>query len=128
MVFGKITALKSTPAMVNTFAVSPSRTHHRPQERRRHPARPFEAEAGRYHVYLSLACPWSHHVLIYLHLKKLHKIVGVTIVEPMMLDRGWEFQFIGRYSLPSAHKPIPYLAITTLLAIPTAPKKITQGG
>lgn len=49
----------------------------------------FEAEAGRYHLYVSMACPWAHRVLIMRVLKGLEETISVTAVEPLMLDEGW---------------------------------------
>ena len=51
----------------------------------------FKAEAGRYHLYISLACPWAHRTLIFLQLKGLQDLISVSIVEPLMLDKGWYF-------------------------------------
>lgn len=53
--------------------------------------RDFPPEAGRYHLYVSYACPWAHRTLIYRHLKGLEEVVGLSVVEPLMLDNGWEF-------------------------------------
>jgi putative glutathione S-transferase len=50
----------------------------------------FKAEKGRYHLYVSLACPWAHRVLIFHALKELDDYIDVTIVEPTMLENGWE--------------------------------------
>lgn len=50
----------------------------------------FKAEPGRYHLYVSLACPWAHRTLIFRQLKDLQKLIGVTVVEPLMLSNGWE--------------------------------------
>lgn len=52
----------------------------------------FKAEAGRYHLYVSLACPWAHRTLIFRKLKGLEDLVGVSIVDPLMLENGWEFK------------------------------------
>jgi putative glutathione S-transferase len=52
----------------------------------------FKAEAGRYHLYVSLACPWAHRTLIFRKLKKLENLVSVSIVDPLMLESGWEFK------------------------------------
>lgn len=49
----------------------------------------FPAESGRYHLYVSYACPWAHRTLIYLKLKGLDKHIGVTVVSPDMLSKGW---------------------------------------
>jgi putative glutathione S-transferase len=50
----------------------------------------FKAESGRYHLYVSLACPWAHRTLIFRSLKQLDDYVSVTVVEPVMLENGWE--------------------------------------
>lgn len=50
----------------------------------------FKAEKGRYHLYVSLACPWAHRTLIFRELKGLHDYIDVTAVEPIMLENGWE--------------------------------------
>lgn len=51
----------------------------------------FKAEPGRYHLYVSLACPWAHRTLIFRRLKRLEDVVGVTVVDPVNRDQGWEF-------------------------------------
>ena len=51
----------------------------------------FKAEAGRYHLYVSLACPWAHRTLIFRQLKGLEDIISVSVVEPLMLEHGWTF-------------------------------------
>jgi glutathionyl-hydroquinone reductase len=51
----------------------------------------FKAEAGRYHLYVSLACPWAHRTLIFRALKGLEEIVSVSVVHPVMLEHGWTF-------------------------------------
>ncbi|MCP4790030.1 MAG: glutathione S-transferase family protein [Gammaproteobacteria bacterium] len=51
----------------------------------------FAAQAGRYHLFVSLACPWAHRTLIYRQLKGLQGMIGVSIVSPYMLDQGWTF-------------------------------------
>ncbi len=51
----------------------------------------FPAEAGRYHLYVSLACPWASRTVIFRKLKRLEGIVGLTNVSPLMLERGWVF-------------------------------------
>jgi putative glutathione S-transferase len=50
----------------------------------------FKAEQGRYHLYVSLACPWAHRTLIFRQLKQLQDYIDVTVVEPIMLENGWE--------------------------------------
>ncbi len=50
----------------------------------------FPAEAGRYHLYVSYACPWAHRTLILRALKGLEDMIDVTVVDPLMLENGWE--------------------------------------
>lgn len=51
----------------------------------------FTPESGRYHLYVSLACPWAHRTLIFRQLKQLQQHIDVTIVCPDMLSEGWTF-------------------------------------
>ncbi len=51
----------------------------------------FKAEAGRYHLYVALGCPWAHRTLIMRELKGLQQVISVSIVDPVMTDRGWTF-------------------------------------
>ncbi len=51
----------------------------------------FPAVAGRYHLYVSLACPWAHRTLIFRKLKGLEELIGVSVVSPYMLEHGWQF-------------------------------------
>jgi putative glutathione S-transferase len=51
----------------------------------------FTPESNRYHLYVSLACPWAHRTLIFRKLKGLEKHISVSVVSPDMLDNGWEF-------------------------------------
>ena len=51
----------------------------------------FPVESGRYHLYVSLACPWAHRALIFRKLKGLESHIDVSVVSPDMLDKGWEF-------------------------------------
>jgi putative glutathione S-transferase len=55
-------------------------------------ARTFEAEAGRYHLYVSLACPWAHRTIIMRNLKGLAGLVGMSVVHWHMGDEGWTFE------------------------------------
>ena len=51
-----------------------------------------KAEAGRFHLYGSYACPWAHRALIFRHLKGLEDLIPVSVVHPHMLDHGWELK------------------------------------
>jgi glutathionyl-hydroquinone reductase len=59
----------------------------------------FKAEAGRYHLYVALICPWASRTLMARKLKRLDDVVGVSIVEPQLSDQGWRF---GNYPGSSA--------------------------
>jgi putative glutathione S-transferase len=52
----------------------------------------FAAEPGRYHLYVSLACPWAHRTLIFRKLKGLENMISLSVVHWAMLDEGWTFQ------------------------------------
>ncbi|QLB12495.1 putative glutathione S-transferase [Bisgaardia hudsonensis] len=52
----------------------------------------FKAEANRYHLYVSLACPWAHRTLIYRKLKGLEDMISVSVVNPYMGSNGWTFE------------------------------------
>ena len=52
----------------------------------------FKAEAGRYHLYVSLACPWAHRALVFRALKGLTDLIDVSVVHPDMLGDGWTFE------------------------------------
>jgi len=51
----------------------------------------FKAESGRYHLYVSLACPWAHRTLIFRRLKGLEDMISVSVVNPLMREHGWTF-------------------------------------
>ena len=51
----------------------------------------FAPEAGRYHLYVSLACPWAHRTLIARKLKRLDDVLSVSVVHPLMASHGWSF-------------------------------------
>jgi putative glutathione S-transferase len=51
----------------------------------------FPAAAGRYHLYVSLACPWAHRTVIVRKLKGLEDAIGMTVVDPIRDERGWAF-------------------------------------
>jgi putative glutathione S-transferase len=63
---------------------------------------PYPAEPGRYHLYVSLACPWASRTLIIRHLLRLEGAIGCTVVDPIRDERGWAFRDGPGYS----HDPI----------------------
>lgn len=52
----------------------------------------FKAEAGRYHLYVSHACPWAHRTLIFRALKGLEEMISISVVHPFMGKDGWTFE------------------------------------
>ena len=52
----------------------------------------FKAEAGRYHLYVSLACPWASRTLMIRTLKGLEDMISISVVHPLMLEHGWTFE------------------------------------
>ena len=55
----------------------------------------FPAEAGRYHLYVSHACPWAHRTMIFRSLKRLENAISVSVTEPLYGKTGWEFAAAG---------------------------------
>jgi putative glutathione S-transferase len=53
---------------------------------------PYRPERGRYHLYVSLACPWAHRTIILRKLKGLEAVIGMTAVDPVRDERGWAFR------------------------------------
>lgn len=51
----------------------------------------FKAEPGRYHLYVSLGCPWAHRTVLLRSLKGLQDVIGLSIVDPVISDQGWRF-------------------------------------
>lgn len=52
---------------------------------------PYTPDSGRYHLYVSYACPWAHRTLMYRKLKGLEDHIGFSVVSPLMMENGWEF-------------------------------------
>src|SRR5208282_6698149 len=63
----------------------------------------FPAEAGRYHLYVSLACPWAHRTLIFRALKNLDNVISVSNAAPLYGKTGWEFGTARGGTLDSAN-------------------------
>ena len=51
----------------------------------------FKAEKGRYHLYVSYACPWAHRTLVGRALKGLEDVISVDVVDYLLLEKGWKF-------------------------------------
>ena len=68
----------------------------------------FRAEPGRYHLYVSMACPWAHRTLIFRQLKGLQDMVTLSVVNPYMGENGWTFE-PGRGVIPDPIHGADYL-------------------
>ena len=55
----------------------------------------FRAEPGRYHLYVSRACPWAHRTLIFRKLKRLEDVISISVVSPDLGKEGWTFDRVG---------------------------------
>ena len=77
----------------------------------------FKAEPGRYHLYVSYACPWAHRTLIFRQLKQLQKIISVDVVHPHMGPEGWNFDYYPGSTGDSLHN-FDYLYQAYTLARP----------
>jgi putative glutathione S-transferase len=77
----------------------------------------FPAEAGRYHLYISLACPWAHRTLIFRSLKQLDNVISVSLTAPLYGKTGWEFG-AARGGTPDTANGKETLAEVYLLADP----------
>jgi len=58
----------------------------------------YTAEPNRYHLYVSLACPWAHRTIIVRKLKQLDSIIGMTVVDPVRGEEGWAFRLGAGFS------------------------------
>ena len=67
----------------------------------------FEAEAGRYRLYVALICPWASRALMARKLKGLDALIPVTVVNPVMTDEGWQFDgYPGANADPLVRRPL----------------------
>jgi putative glutathione S-transferase len=78
------------------LSAAPSRRFERPPSKFRDQvsadgSTPYPAEAGRYHLYVSWACPWAHRTIIGRRLKGLEDVIGLSVVDPIRDERGWRF-------------------------------------
>jgi Glutathione S-transferase, N-terminal domain len=84
----------------------------------------LKAEAGRYHLYVALACPWAHRTLIMREIKGLQNAIAVSIVDPIMSDKGWMFSDVPG-SIPDSVNHAQYLQEIYLKANPKYRGRIT---
>ena len=85
----------------------------------------FRAEAGRYHLYVSLACPWAHRTLIFRALKGLEGLIDVSVVHPDMLSDGWTFETDDHGATGDRLMDLPFLRDVYTTARPDATGRVT---
>ncbi|TDL81631.1 glutathione S-transferase family protein [Palleronia sediminis] len=85
----------------------------------------FKAEAGRYHLYVSYACPWANRALFFLRLKGLEDLIGVSVVHPDMLGEGWEFRTDFPGTTGDRVFGLPFLRDVYLRAVPDMSGRVT---
>ena len=87
----------------------------------------FQAEAGRYHLYVSYACPWAHRTLIARKLKRLENAISISAVDPFMGADGWWFSGAPG-AIPDTVNGAQYLRDIYLKADPNYTGRVTVGG
>lgn len=85
----------------------------------------FKAEPGRYHLYVSYACPWAHRALIFRQLKGLQELITVSAVHPDMLGDGWTFDTDSKGATGDTLYGLPYLRDVYTKADPQATTRVT---
>ncbi|MDU8912743.1 glutathione S-transferase family protein [Aestuariicoccus sp. MJ-SS9] len=85
----------------------------------------FKAEAGRYHLYVSYACPWAHRTLIFRKLKGLEDLISVSAVHPDMLGDGWSFQTDDKGATGDTLYGLPFARDIYLKADPKLSGRVT---
>jgi len=79
----------------------------------------FPVEAGRYHLFVSLACPWAHRTIIFRKLKRLESAISLSVVDPLMLEQGW------RFSSPDPVTGADFLHQVYTMAVPDYTGRVT---
>ncbi len=85
----------------------------------------FPAEGGRYHLYVSYACPWAHRTLIFRKLKGLEPLIDISVVHPDMLSEGWTFAADFPGATGDRLHALPYLRDLYTRALPDVSGRVT---
>ncbi len=85
----------------------------------------FKAESGRYHLYISWACPWAHRTAIIRQLKGLDDVIGLSVVAPEIDQNGWEFSDEPSGCIPDTVNDTRYLWEIYLKADPNYSGRVT---
>ena len=94
-------------------------------EVRNHPDARFQPEAGRYHLYVSYACPWAHRTLVTRALKGLEDVISVSVVDPYRGADGWQFTPEKDGCTPDHVHDVDYLRELYVRADPDATCRVT---
>ena len=121
LVDGKWSTEWYTPDKLGRFVRSDPRFHGRVSA---DGSTPFKAERGRYHLYVSMACPWAHRTLIMRRLKGLEDAVTLSVVDPYMGDDGWAFSG-GPGCMPDTVNGSAFLREVYLKADPSYTGRVT---
>mgnify|MGYP001103518020 FL=1 len=81
----------------------------------------YPATPGRYHLYVSYACPWASRVVIVRKLKRLEDVIGMTVVDPIRDERGWRFTAAD----PDPHEGFRFLAEAYAATDPSFEGRVT---
>lgn len=85
----------------------------------------FKAEAGRYHLYVSHACPWAHRTLIFRTLKDLDDLVSISVVHPDMMSDGWTFETDDHGATGDTLFGLPFVRNIYTKAVPDVSGRVT---
>lgn len=85
----------------------------------------FKAEAGRYHLYVSYACPWAHRTLIFRALKGLEDLISISVVHPDMMSGGWTFEADGGAATGDTLYGLPFARDIYIKADPAVSGRVT---
>ncbi|MEL6957834.1 MAG: glutathione S-transferase family protein [Pseudomonadota bacterium] len=85
----------------------------------------FEAESGRYHLYVSYACPWAHRTLVFRRLKGLEDHISISAVHPDMLSDGWTFETDEHGATGDTLYGLPFARDIYTKAVPDVSGRVT---
>jgi len=85
----------------------------------------FPTEAGRYHLYISRACPWAHRAALTRRLNGLEEVISMDIVDPVRRDDGWEFTPSKQHCTPDSVNGVSYLREVYTEADPSYTGRVT---
>ncbi len=85
----------------------------------------FQAEAGRYHLYISNACPWAHRTMIFRKLKGLEDLIDISVVHPDMMSDGWTFETDDKGATGDTLYDLPFARDIYTKAVPDVSGRVT---